>query len=195
MDKKSKYLKRYLLIFGLLNIFVISFTVPLLLGDWLLWEPRNFSDSTLLAVAGKHLRLAFFVKGDDIVMLRGRAVYLHARRAHRHAWHSQSGDGGALFQQALDFSNGNMSLYYVAVHDGSVAGLQLRWNLMVTFYFGEVVDIFNLHRITISFHIVNPSATAASGRGTIDGNDWPVAFFGRLFRSSWCRARGEHNNH
>lgn len=43
MDNKTKYLKYYLLIFGLLNIFVISFTVPLLLGDWLLWEPRNFA--------------------------------------------------------------------------------------------------------------------------------------------------------
>ena len=42
-DNKAKYLRYYLLIFGLLNIFVISFTVPLLLGDWLLWEPRNFA--------------------------------------------------------------------------------------------------------------------------------------------------------
>jgi hypothetical protein len=41
MDKKTRYLRGYLLIFGLLNIFVISFTIPLLFGDWLLWEPRN----------------------------------------------------------------------------------------------------------------------------------------------------------
>ncbi len=41
MDRKTKYLKNYLIIFGLLNIFVISFTVPLLLGDWVLWSPRN----------------------------------------------------------------------------------------------------------------------------------------------------------
>ena len=49
MDKKTKYLKRYLLIFGLLNIFVISFTVPLLLGDWLLWEPRNFAVEMMMS--------------------------------------------------------------------------------------------------------------------------------------------------
>lgn len=49
MDRKTKYLKQYLLIFGLLNIFVISFTVPLLLGDWLLWEPRNFAVEMMMS--------------------------------------------------------------------------------------------------------------------------------------------------
>jgi type III secretory pathway component EscR len=41
MDSNTKYLKDYLVIFGILNNFVISFTIPLLLGDWLLWQPRN----------------------------------------------------------------------------------------------------------------------------------------------------------
>ena len=49
MDRKTKYLKQYLLIFGLLNIFVISFTVPLLLGDWLLWEPRNLAVEMMMS--------------------------------------------------------------------------------------------------------------------------------------------------
>ena len=49
MDKKTKYLKRYLLIFGLLNIFVISFTIPLLFGDWLLWEPRNLAVEMMMS--------------------------------------------------------------------------------------------------------------------------------------------------
>jgi hypothetical protein len=49
MDNKTKYLKYYLLIFGFLNIFVISFTVPLLLGDWLLWEPRNFAVEMMMS--------------------------------------------------------------------------------------------------------------------------------------------------
>ena len=49
MERKTKYLKQYLLIFGLLNIFVISFTVPLLLGDWLLWEPRNFAVEMMMS--------------------------------------------------------------------------------------------------------------------------------------------------
>lgn len=41
MESKVKQLRRYLYIFGFLNIFVISFTIPLLFGDWLLWQPRN----------------------------------------------------------------------------------------------------------------------------------------------------------
>ena len=49
MDNKTKYLKQYLLIFGLLNIFVISVTVPLLLGDWLLWEPRNLAVEMMMS--------------------------------------------------------------------------------------------------------------------------------------------------
>ena len=49
MERKTKYLKQYLLIFGLLNIFVISFTVPLLLGDWLLWEPRNLAVEMMMS--------------------------------------------------------------------------------------------------------------------------------------------------
>lgn len=49
MDNKTKYLRQYLLIFGLLNIFVISFTVPILLGDWLLCEPRNFAVEMMMS--------------------------------------------------------------------------------------------------------------------------------------------------
>jgi hypothetical protein len=48
MDK-GKWLKYYLLVFGLLNIFVISFTVPLLFGDWLLWTPRNIPDEMMIS--------------------------------------------------------------------------------------------------------------------------------------------------
>ena len=49
MDKKTSYLRGYLLIFGLLNIFVISFTIPLLFGDWLLWEPRNLAVEMMMS--------------------------------------------------------------------------------------------------------------------------------------------------
>ena len=49
MQNKTNYLKYYLLIFGLLNIFIISFTVPILLGDWLLWEPRNFAVEMMMS--------------------------------------------------------------------------------------------------------------------------------------------------
>jgi len=41
METKIKQLKRYLYVFGFLNIVIISFTVPLLFGDWLMWQPRN----------------------------------------------------------------------------------------------------------------------------------------------------------
>ncbi len=50
MDKNSRRLKNYLYIFGLLNIFVISFAVPLLFGDWLMWQPRNIPVEMMMSV-------------------------------------------------------------------------------------------------------------------------------------------------
>ena len=38
---KIQILKYYFWAFGLLNILIISFTVPMLFGDLLLWQPRN----------------------------------------------------------------------------------------------------------------------------------------------------------
>lgn len=49
MDK-VKLLKVYLWVFGLLNIFVISFTIPLLFGDLLLWHPRNLPTEMMMSV-------------------------------------------------------------------------------------------------------------------------------------------------
>jgi hypothetical protein len=47
---KERWLGYYLLIFGFLNIFVVSFTVPILFGDRLLWHPRNVPDEMMLSV-------------------------------------------------------------------------------------------------------------------------------------------------
>lgn len=60
MDK-IKLLKIYFSVFGLLNIFVISFTVPLLFGDLLLWHPRNMPTEMMVSVL-------YFAMG--IVMIR-----------------------------------------------------------------------------------------------------------------------------
>ena len=49
MNSKSKWLKRYLIVFGLLNVFVVSFTIPLLFSDRLLWQPRNFPVEMMLS--------------------------------------------------------------------------------------------------------------------------------------------------
>ena len=49
MDK-IKLLKLYFRVFGVLNIFVISFTVPLLFGDLILWHPRNIPTEMMLSV-------------------------------------------------------------------------------------------------------------------------------------------------
>jgi hypothetical protein len=49
MTTKSRWLRRYLVAFGLLNIFLISFTVPLLFGDLLLWQPRNLPVEMMLS--------------------------------------------------------------------------------------------------------------------------------------------------
>ena len=45
-----RFLKYYLWTFGLLNIFVISFTVPALFGDLLLWQPRNQPVEMMISV-------------------------------------------------------------------------------------------------------------------------------------------------
>lgn len=47
---KTRLLKIYFVMFGLLNILVISFTVPLVFGDQLLWHPRNIPDEMMLSV-------------------------------------------------------------------------------------------------------------------------------------------------
>jgi len=49
MDK-PRFLKYYFWMFGLLNILVISFTVPLLFGDLFLWQPRNIPDEIMIGV-------------------------------------------------------------------------------------------------------------------------------------------------
>ena len=45
-----RFLKYYFWTFGLLNIFVISFTVPVLLGDLFLWQPRNQPVEMMISV-------------------------------------------------------------------------------------------------------------------------------------------------
>ena len=50
MAMKGKWLRYYFLIFGFLNIFVVSFTVPIFFGDQLLWQPRNVPDEMMLSV-------------------------------------------------------------------------------------------------------------------------------------------------
>ena len=47
MDRE-KLLKYYLYIFGFLNIFIISFTIPVFFGDRLLWHPRNIPTDMML---------------------------------------------------------------------------------------------------------------------------------------------------
>ncbi len=45
---KLRWLRYYLLAFGLLNILVVSFTVPIFFGDQVLWHPRNVPDEMML---------------------------------------------------------------------------------------------------------------------------------------------------
>jgi hypothetical protein len=49
MDK-IRFLKYYFWVFGLFNILIVSFTVPLLFGDLLLWQPRNIPVETMISV-------------------------------------------------------------------------------------------------------------------------------------------------
>ena len=48
MNNKERFLKYYLYVFGFLNVFVVS-TVPFLLGDLVLWHPRNLPDELMIA--------------------------------------------------------------------------------------------------------------------------------------------------
>jgi hypothetical protein len=49
MDK-MRFFKYYFWVFGISNIFIISFTVPLLFGDLLFWQPRNIPVETMISV-------------------------------------------------------------------------------------------------------------------------------------------------
>jgi hypothetical protein len=48
MPSKEVGLRYYLYIFGFLNVFVVS-SVPVLLGDFLLWSPRNIPTELMLS--------------------------------------------------------------------------------------------------------------------------------------------------
>jgi hypothetical protein len=48
MPSKEAGLRYYLYLFGILNIFVVS-SVPILLGDFLLWSPRNIPTELMLS--------------------------------------------------------------------------------------------------------------------------------------------------
>ena len=45
---KEKYMKLYLYLFGVLNIFFLSFAVPRFFG-FLMWEPRNIPNEMMMA--------------------------------------------------------------------------------------------------------------------------------------------------
>lgn len=45
---KEESLKYYLVIFGLFNIFIFAFIIPLFFGDFLLWSPRNFPTEMMI---------------------------------------------------------------------------------------------------------------------------------------------------
>ena len=47
---KEQWLRYYLLIFGILNIIIVSLIVPIFFGDRLLWHPRNVPDEMMLSV-------------------------------------------------------------------------------------------------------------------------------------------------
>ncbi len=47
--EKGKLLKIYLYSFGLINIIFVTFVVPLVFGDQLLWLPRNTPDEAMIS--------------------------------------------------------------------------------------------------------------------------------------------------
>jgi hypothetical protein len=48
MNRKISYLKIYLFVFGLFNVFIVS-TVPIIFGDLFLWKPRNIPTEIMMA--------------------------------------------------------------------------------------------------------------------------------------------------
>jgi len=46
--KKEESLRYYLIIFGLFNIFILAFIIPLFFGDILLWSPRNLPTDMMI---------------------------------------------------------------------------------------------------------------------------------------------------
>jgi hypothetical protein len=47
---KVRLLKYYFWFFGLFNVLIVSFTVPILFGDLLLWKPRNIPIEMMISV-------------------------------------------------------------------------------------------------------------------------------------------------
>ena len=62
-----RLLKLYFWTFGLLNIFVVSFTVPVLFGDLLLWQPRNMAVEMMISVI-------YFAMGISMIFAAGNPL-------------------------------------------------------------------------------------------------------------------------
>ena len=60
-------MKYYFWTFGLLNIFVISFTAPILFGDLLLWQPRNMPVEMMISVI-------YFAMGIIMILSAGNPL-------------------------------------------------------------------------------------------------------------------------
>ena len=66
---KTRLLRIYLVVFGLLNVLVISFTIPLAFGDQLLWHPRNIPDEMMLS--------ALYLSMGIVMLLTARRPEAH----------------------------------------------------------------------------------------------------------------------
>ena len=50
----------------------------------------------------------------------------------------------------------------------------------IALYGRKIIQILDLDRIAVPFHVLNPTATAASGGGTINGNYRTITFYHSL---------------
>lgn len=76
METKIKQLKHYLYFFGFLNIFVISFTVPLLFGDWLMWQPRNIPVEMMISSMYLAIGIVMIRVANDPLSQKGLIDFL-----------------------------------------------------------------------------------------------------------------------
>ena len=78
METIINQLKRYLYLFGFLNIFVVSFTVPLLLGEWLMWQPRNILVEMMMSTIYLVMGVVMIRVAKDPVSHKGFVDFLIA---------------------------------------------------------------------------------------------------------------------
>ena len=96
----------------------------------------------------------------------------HPRRPRRHAWCRDACDVGPSSQQQFNLLGRDVTLDYIAVDDGSVAGRHACGDATILLRHHEFgrIHVSGVHYEARGLHVGDPTLAASAGRGLVDKN-------------------------